>query len=110
MFGRGWNGAGGGLKPADHHVRAPILAPADDSGGGHRMGRKMAQRGPAGRRGPLDAGFERWLDRQLHDLYDPILNEPIPDDLARLLDRFDSRPDGQQGPAGQSGRKPDDED
>ncbi len=33
-------------------------------------------------------GFDRWVRRQLHQLYDPVSNEPLPDRLADLLDRF----------------------
>jgi hypothetical protein len=38
---------------------------------------------------PTDAGevaFDRWLKRELGRLYDETLAEPVPDDLARLLD------------------------
>jgi len=47
-----------------------------------------------------DPAFERWLNRQLHGLYDPVLAEPLPDELMRLLDRFEERPtppDGDDG-------------
>lgn len=84
------------------------MASADDDDVGRGTGRKPV-RGAASRRNPLDSGFERWLDRKLHDLYDPILNEAIPDDLARLLDQFDERPAGHNGLAGSGGGKPDDE-
>jgi hypothetical protein len=39
-----------------------------------------------------DRAFDRWLNRQLHGLYDPVLAEPLPDELMRLLDRFEQRP------------------
>jgi hypothetical protein len=48
-----------------------------------------AERGRSRR--PLDAGFDRWLDRQLHKIYDPVLNENVPDDLLRLLEKFEER-------------------
>jgi hypothetical protein len=44
-----------------------------------------------GRRHRAEAGFDRWLTDRLHDLYDPVLKEQVPDDLERLLDRFASR-------------------
>jgi len=47
------------------------------------------------RRSSLDAGFDRYLSRQLHEIYDPVLNEAIPDEIAALLDEFDQRPNGQ---------------
>lgn len=39
-----------------------------------------------------ERGFERWLNRQLHRLYDPVLSEAVPDEIMRLLDQFDERP------------------
>lgn len=54
------------------------------------------------RRSPIDAGFDRWLDRQLHDIYDPVLNEAVPDEIERLLKEFDHKPaeDGGEGAGG----------
>ena len=49
------------------------------------------------RRSPIDAGFDRWLDRQLHDIYDPILNEAVPDEIERLLRELDHKPAGDGG-------------
>lgn len=46
---------------------------------------------------PLDKGFDRWLNRQLHGFYDPVLNEAVPDDIAKLLDQFESK-DKKPGP------------
>lgn len=40
----------------------------------------------------VDRGFERWLNRQLHRIYDPVLGEPVPDELMRLLDQFAAKP------------------
>ncbi|MCB2053046.1 MAG: hypothetical protein KDE35_02235 [Geminicoccaceae bacterium] len=45
---------------------------------------------------PSDAAFDRWLDRQMHELYDDALAEELPDELSELLDRFESR-DGSKG-------------
>jgi Anti-sigma factor NepR len=41
----------------------------------------------------LDRGFDRWLNRQLHRLYDPVLSEAVPDEIMRLLERFDTQAD-----------------
>lgn len=38
----------------------------------------------------LERGFDRWLNGQLHRIYDPVLTEPVPDEIARLLEQFDS--------------------
>jgi hypothetical protein len=47
------------------------------------------------RRSSLDAGFDRYLSRQLHEIYDPVLNEAIPDEIASLLEQFDQRPNSE---------------
>lgn len=41
----------------------------------------------------VERGFDRWLNRQLHRIYDPVLGEPVPDEMMRLLDQFSSNPD-----------------
>jgi Anti-sigma factor NepR len=40
----------------------------------------------------VDRGFDRWLNRQLHRIYDPVLGEPVPDEMLRLLDQFGPKP------------------
>jgi hypothetical protein len=36
--------------------------------------------------GAEDASFDRWLRRELTRLYDPVLHEPVPEALRRLLE------------------------
>ncbi len=36
--------------------------------------------------GISDQGFDRWLNRQLHRLYDPVLSEDVPDEIMRPRD------------------------
>jgi hypothetical protein len=55
----------------------------------------------ANRRNRADAGFDRWLSGKLHEMYDPVLNEEVPDDLDKLLEGFASRsPQKPQGSGG----------
>ena len=35
---------------------------------------------------PVVAAFDIWLQRSLHQLYDDIAREPIPDDLLKLIE------------------------
>jgi hypothetical protein len=56
-----------------------------------RRGRSPGGQDQRGR-SAIDAGFERWLDKQLHRLYDPVLSEQLPDDIARLVEQFAPRP------------------
>ena len=66
---------------------------------------------PMKRRSSLDAGFDTYLSRELHQLYDPVLGEAIPDEIAALLGGFVPRPDdddensGGGGPDGARGGK-----
>jgi len=42
---------------------------------------------------PVDGAFDVWLQRGLHQLYDDVAREPIPDELLKLIqeDRNESR-------------------
>ncbi|MFZ1428648.1 MAG: NepR family anti-sigma factor [Geminicoccaceae bacterium] len=40
----------------------------------------------------LERGFDRWLNRQLHRIYDPVLSEAVPDEIMRLLEEFETTP------------------
>ena len=35
---------------------------------------------------PIDRPFDKWLQKQLHAMYDEIASEPLPDDLLNLID------------------------
>lgn len=39
----------------------------------------------------VERGFDRWLNRQLHRIYDPVLGEPVPEEMLRLLEQFGSK-------------------
>lgn len=43
---------------------------------------------------PGEAAFEHWLKKELGRLYDATLAEPVPDELARLLDQPPRREEG----------------
>jgi hypothetical protein len=60
---------------------------ASESGG--KPERKITKR-----RKKDDPGVDQWFTRRIHEIYDPVLHEKIPDDLSRLLDDFAKRPDG----------------
>ncbi len=38
------------------------------------------------RRRKGDAAFELWLQRGLHQMFDDVANEPVPDELRKLID------------------------
>jgi hypothetical protein len=35
---------------------------------------------------PSDAAFDVWLNRGLHKLFDDVANEPIPEELLKLIE------------------------
>jgi hypothetical protein len=56
--------------------------------------------GPAAEEQP----FDRWLRKQLHAMFDEVVNEPLPADLVRLIDQDADRV--RQEAAGSSLPKP----
>lgn len=57
---------------------------SDSEAGG--AGGKPARRGERPKKGGDDA-FDIWLQRGLHQLYDSVANEPIPEDLLKLIEQ-----------------------
>ena len=51
--------------------------------------------------------FDRWLQKQLHAMYDEIASEPLPDDLLELIQRdaAQAAPAGSPKPNGSSDKK-----
>lgn len=51
-------------------------------------------------RGKVDQAFDNWLKQSLHAMYDEIANEPLPEDLLRLISDHaeKSAPDGKKPP------------
>jgi hypothetical protein len=52
------------------------------------MTRRKEQGPPAGQKSKPkpDAAFDLWLQRGLHQIYDEVANEPIPEELLRLIE------------------------
>ena len=46
----------------------------------------QAQSLPMSRPDQDSTAFDRWLKRELSRLFDPVLNEPVPENLRRLLE------------------------
>lgn len=56
----------------------------------------------------MDQPFDHWLHKQLHEMYDAIAKEPLPDDLMRLIDQdasSSSGPGAAKPPLDSDGRK-----
>jgi hypothetical protein len=47
--------------------------------------------GSDGRAGGVDQAFDLWLHRSLHQLYDRVAAEPLPEELLRLIEEDRAR-------------------
>ncbi len=63
-------------------------APAGQMGADEKPPAKPASATPSRSRGgaPGDTAFDLWLSRGLHQLYDNVAKEPIPDELLRMIE------------------------
>jgi hypothetical protein len=57
---------------------------SDDKRRSNRSGDRNRQK--ARPKGAPDRPFDRWLQKQLHAMYDEIASEPLPTDLLGLID------------------------
>ena len=48
--------------------------------------RSNGAEGAPKRKRKTDTAFEQWLQRGLHQLFDDVANEPVPDELRKLID------------------------
>ena len=48
--------------------------------------RPTGAEGASKRKRKADTAFEQWLQRGLHQLFDDVANEPVPDELRKLID------------------------
>ncbi len=55
--------------------RRPVPVARKPAGGGRKPGN------------PADAAFNEWLHRGLHQMYDDVTSEPMPDELIRLIEQ-----------------------
>ena len=55
-------------------LKHPDMKQPKEPKGGDKKGPKKAQ------------PFDLWLKRGLHQIYDDVANEPIPDDLLKLIE------------------------
>ena len=44
----------------------------------------------------MDRAFDLWLQRGLHQLYDQVAKEPLPEELLRLIEENRNKPAGQR--------------
>jgi Anti-sigma factor NepR len=78
----------------------PPAAPARTGSmaqGESKAGRRATR--PAQATRGVDDAFDVWLNRGLHQLYDAVASEPLPQELLDLIeeDRKGGKPDGKEG-------------
>jgi hypothetical protein len=42
--------------------------------------------GKGRKRGKTEAAFDLWLQKGLHEIYDKVAREPVPDELLKLIE------------------------
>ncbi len=55
------------------------------TGANDRPPGERSQPGSTGRR-KVDSAFDLWLQRGLHKIFDDVANEPVPDELRKLIE------------------------
>lgn len=55
------------------------------TGANDRPPGERPQPGSRGRR-KVDSAFDLWLQRGLHKIFDDVANEPVPDELRKLIE------------------------
>jgi hypothetical protein len=80
------------IEPAEWQSFRGAGAMADDVKPPSRPGHPVRAVGKTTTERP----FDKWLQKQLHAMYDEIASEPLPDDLVSLIER-DARGKGTRG-------------
>lgn len=57
------------------------------------MGKSMDGAPPRKGRQARDQAFDVWLKRGLHQLFDDVVNEPVPEELLKLIEEDRNRQD-----------------
>ncbi len=40
---------------------------------------------PSSQSRPTDVAFDKWLNRGLHELFDGVMNEPVPPEILKIV-------------------------
>ena len=77
-------------------LHSPAVAPSSAAGsmaqGSNGRGGKPPRRGMGAAPAGIDQAFELWLNRGLHQLYDAVAKEPVPDELLKLIEQDKAAP------------------
>ena len=69
----------------------PKPGPPDQVSGGDQPGIGLPTKAGVQDKKPKMDPFDLWLQRGLHQLYDDVAKEPVPDDLLRLIEEDRSK-------------------
>jgi len=69
-------------RPAASAQSAMTMADKKSEDAGDKSARRMGRD-----EGEKPEAFDIWLQRGLHQLYDSVANEPIPDELLKLIEQ-----------------------
>jgi hypothetical protein len=58
-----------------------------------QKGPKAAKSAKPGGERATSAAFDTWLERKLHEMFDSVTVEPIPDDLLKVIAELDKQTD-----------------
>ena len=58
-------------------------------------GSRLVKASRTGERG-TSAAFDTWLERKLHEMFDSVTAEPIPDDLLKVIAELDKQTEGKK--------------
>ena len=82
-------------RAAGDDVPAPQAAAAGEQWQDPRFGMGKSMDGAPPRKGrqSRDQAFDVWLKRGLHQLFDDVVNEPVPEELLKLIEEDRSKQD-----------------
>jgi len=67
------------------------MAKNDSAGGRRKLAQPKSVQNQSDEDAVAEAAFDLWLNRGLHQLYDDVAREPIPDELLRIIEADRSR-------------------
>ena len=63
-----------------------------------------AQNAADGSGNKMNPAFDSWLEDKLHNMFDSVASEPLPQDLLKLLDELDKKTSSSNGDDKKSGK------
>ncbi len=76
-------------RSAGDELPAPQVVASGEQRQDHKFGMGKSMDGAPPRKGrqSRDQAFDVWLKRGLHQLFDDVVNEPVPEELLKLIEQ-----------------------